>query len=277
MFAQLGEAGRAEQVEQRLTDAIILGVLAPGDRLPSEAELSKRFGVAVVTAREALGSLREAGLVRTKRGRDGGSFVMEARDSHRGLLRDRLRRMPQVELGDLGVYFGVIATGCAERAAEFSSPEDAARLQAWLLDADFASEGAARRNAGGFYLELAVRSQSPRLVREQIRLQAEFGPLLWLCMGESGMRELTAATNRAVASMVSQRDAVAARSLVRHHVDGLVQWLLAAKARLEDEASQGATPQPVRSSDNMPGAGQLVGGQPERAPRTAARKGIHHD
>ncbi|WP_434616119.1 hypothetical protein [Arthrobacter sp. A5] len=36
VFAQLAGGGRAEQVAQPLTDAIILGVLAPA-RLPSEA------------------------------------------------------------------------------------------------------------------------------------------------------------------------------------------------------------------------------------------------
>ena len=66
IFAQLVESGRAEQVAQRLTDAIILGVLTPGERLPSESELAKRFGVALITVREVNKGpsyvLREAGV-----------------------------------------------------------------------------------------------------------------------------------------------------------------------------------------------------------------------
>ncbi|MEO5921075.1 MAG: GntR family transcriptional regulator, partial [Pseudolysinimonas sp.] len=59
VFAPLDGAGRAELVERRLTDAIVLGLLADGERLPSESEMAKRFGVATVTAREALEALRD--------------------------------------------------------------------------------------------------------------------------------------------------------------------------------------------------------------------------
>src|SRR6188768_4207710 len=51
IFAPLSDVGRAGQVEQRLTEAIRSGVLVEGERLPSEAELAGRFGVAVVTVR----------------------------------------------------------------------------------------------------------------------------------------------------------------------------------------------------------------------------------
>ena len=108
VFAQLADAGRAEQVAQRLTDGIVLGVLHPGERLPSEPELARRFGVALITVREGLGILREAGLVETRRGRDGGSFVVEGDAEHRSLITSRIRAFAQVELSDMAVYFGAI-------------------------------------------------------------------------------------------------------------------------------------------------------------------------
>lgn len=233
VFAQLAEAGRAEQVARRLTDAIILGVLTPGERLPSEADLAKRFGVALVTAREGLGVLREAGLVETRRGRDGGSFVMTADAPHNALLRARLHGLAQVELSDLTVYFATIAAGCVERAAERSSFQDNERLNAWLRDADFTTTASARRNAGGFYLELAVLSQSTRLVREQIRLQAEFGPLLWLSMSEATVRERIVSTNFAIVDAIAERNGAVARTLVIDQIQAMAEWLLTAKARIE--------------------------------------------
>ena len=63
VFSPLDATGRAELVEQRLTDAIVAGVLRDGERLPSESELAKSLGVAVVTAREALEGMRDKGLV----------------------------------------------------------------------------------------------------------------------------------------------------------------------------------------------------------------------
>ncbi|MEZ5190030.1 MAG: winged helix-turn-helix domain-containing protein [Schumannella sp.] len=86
VFAPLDGSGRAELVERRLTDAIVLGLLADGERLPSESDMAKRLGVATVTAREALESLRLKGLVETRRGRDGGSFVTAGRDRTRAVL-----------------------------------------------------------------------------------------------------------------------------------------------------------------------------------------------
>lgn len=233
VFAQLSEAGRAEQVARRLADAIVLGVLGAGERLPSEAELARRFGVALVTAREGLGMLREAGLVETRRGREGGSFVVQPGDTDDALLTARLRGLSQVELSDLAVYVTAIATGCADRAAERSTAEDHARLRAWLSAADFGTAAPARRNAGGFLLELAVLSQSTRLVREQLRLQAEFGPLLWLGMRDARLRETAATVAGAIADAVADGDAASARALVSGLLDTVARWLLAAKARIE--------------------------------------------
>ncbi|HKH08723.1 MAG TPA: winged helix-turn-helix domain-containing protein, partial [Agromyces sp.] len=188
VFAQLADTGRAEQVAQRLTDGIVLGVLDPGERLPSEPELARRFGVALITVREGLGILRDAGLVETRRGREGGSFVVHDDVGHPALLSARLRSLAQVELSDMAVYFGAILAGAAERAAERASAQDAANLAGWLRNADFSTAAGARTNQGGFLLELAVLSQSARLVREQIRLQAEFGPLLLLGLADEAAR-----------------------------------------------------------------------------------------
>jgi len=233
VFAQLNDAGRAEQVAQRLTDAIILGVLGPGERLPSEPELARRFGVALITVREGLGNLRETGLVETRRGREGGSFVIAVDAPHNALLHTRLRGLTQVELSDIAVYFGVIVEGCATRAARRTSPPDAERLAGWLQKAEFAGAASARSNAGGFFLELAVLTQSARLVREQIRVQAEFGPLLFLGLGDPALRERIAAGFRAVPAALGAGDDVLARRLVGDQVQALSEWLLAAKARVE--------------------------------------------
>lgn len=64
----------AELLEQEITE----GRLAPGERLPSEAELCSHFGLSRTTVRQALGRLEQEGLVRREKGR--GSYVT---DSHR--------------------------------------------------------------------------------------------------------------------------------------------------------------------------------------------------
>lgn len=242
VFAQLADAGRAEQVAQRLTDGIVLGVLHAGERLPSEPELARRFGVALITVREGLGILRETGLVETRRGRDGGSFVVEDAGGHRALLTTRLRGMAQVELSDMAVYFGAILAGAAERAAERAAEGDGERLGTWLAAADFGTAASARTNQGGFFLEVAVLSQSARLVREQIRLQAEYGPLLLLGLDDESARAEVVARDRAIVRAVAAQRPAKARDAAGALVRGLSERLLAAKARIE---RGGALDEPV--------------------------------
>ena len=60
---------RHAEIAQALREEIRTGVLVPGSRLPSEAQLSTRFGVSRGTVRHALSALRAEGLVVGGRGR----------------------------------------------------------------------------------------------------------------------------------------------------------------------------------------------------------------
>ncbi|WP_435058883.1 GntR family transcriptional regulator [Streptomyces sp. bgisy060] len=64
-----------------LTAEIRAGKYKAGEKIPSDAELVRRFGVARMTARRAVGVLRERGLVRTEWGR--GTFVVGPGDQAR--------------------------------------------------------------------------------------------------------------------------------------------------------------------------------------------------
>jgi GntR family phosphonate transport system transcriptional regulator len=62
-----------QAIAATLQDEIRAGHYRPGDKLPTEAELSARFGVNRHTVRQALASLAEGGLVHSRRG--AGVFV----------------------------------------------------------------------------------------------------------------------------------------------------------------------------------------------------------
>ncbi len=64
------------QLIRTLTERIATGALKPGDKLPSEQELIEQFGVSRTVVREAISSLRAAGLVATQQGV--GAFVLQA-------------------------------------------------------------------------------------------------------------------------------------------------------------------------------------------------------
>lgn len=63
------------QLIKTLTERIAKGSIKPGDKLPSEQELIEEFAVSRTVVREAISSLRAAGLVATQQGV--GAFVLQ--------------------------------------------------------------------------------------------------------------------------------------------------------------------------------------------------------
>ena len=76
----------------RLAQAIKLGLVAEGDRLPAERDLAERLQVSRVTLREAIRALREAGYLESRRGRTGGTFVLPGARSGVGAEPPKTRK-----------------------------------------------------------------------------------------------------------------------------------------------------------------------------------------
>jgi GntR family transcriptional regulator len=72
-----GPAPIWHEVAERLRAAIATGEFAPGDALPSEAELNRRFDISRTTARAALDALKNDRLVERQSGR--GTIVLPPR------------------------------------------------------------------------------------------------------------------------------------------------------------------------------------------------------
>lgn len=68
---------RPYQVAEAIKSWVVERGLQPGDRLPGEADMIARFGMSKGTIREAMRLLQAQGLVETKTGPGGGSFVGE--------------------------------------------------------------------------------------------------------------------------------------------------------------------------------------------------------
>lgn len=78
---------RPVRVAEAIKDWVVEQGLTPGDRLPGEAELIDRFQMSKGTIREAMRILQAQGLVETKTGPGGGSFVGKvSRDRAHALL-----------------------------------------------------------------------------------------------------------------------------------------------------------------------------------------------
>jgi DNA-binding FadR family transcriptional regulator len=219
VFSPLSDSGRVEEVCQRISSAVHLGLLTPGQQLPSEAELASQLSVSSVTLREALMKLRSEGLVETRRGRSGGSFVRASDETPAEVLRSRLRRRTATEWRDLGDEQMAIESTIAFVAAERATEEDIDRLHVVMKLLPAAGTPAARFQADSrFHLALAVASQSERLTRSQIRVLGETADVLWLPNPDDELdQSVVQSAHAKIVAAIESEDSELAGRLARAH------------------------------------------------------------
>jgi DNA-binding FadR family transcriptional regulator len=268
VLAPLDRRGRVAEVERRLADAISIGVFGDGDQLPSEAELAAQLGVATVTLREALVGLRRTGLVQTRRGRNGGTFVHAPVETAEARLFARLRELSVDDLRDLGDHRAAIGGTAAALAAERASGPDLDRLDAHVDRLAAAVTDAERRAADArFHVEIAATTRSLRLTRAESELQTESGALVWLAAG-SGGHERAVADHRAIVAAIRDRDPAAARTRTVAHIEAETAEVVA----LHLERPPGADPGAASSAEHGGDARSAGRGGDKRPPTLGGSK-----
>ncbi|MCH5670604.1 FadR/GntR family transcriptional regulator [Streptomyces gilvus] len=233
VFSPVDNRARVDAVVRRIGDAIELGLLADGEQLPGESELAGQLGVSTVTLREALMALRQQGLLTTRRGRGGGSFVSLPEVPGEERLKVRLRGWSTEELRDLGDHWAALSGTAARLAAERTEPDDLLQLRRTAEELAWAEDAAARgRVYGRFHVELAAAAQSARLTREQVALQTEVGALLCLVLADDEYREEVADRHRSVISAVQDGAHETARGLAERCVRESTARLIALRLTL---------------------------------------------
>ena len=239
VFAPLQVEGAVERIVRRLGEAIGSGVLAPGERLPPEAELAERLDVAPMTLRQALAILRDAGYVETRRGRGGGSFVVEDLAAPLG----RARRVPTAaELRDLVDWRRAVGGEAAYLAAERADAATRRRIADAAALAEAAAAGPFveyRLADSGFHLAVAEASQSPRLVTAEAAVQAEVGEILGALPGNASTEAVRASTrgHDPILEAIAAGRAAEARDAMAAHVEATYDWIVGLRlGRLADGA-----------------------------------------
>lgn len=169
---QLAMPSRVDEITDRLITAIAIGEYLPGARLPVERDLAGSLGVGRMTVRAALARLVERGLLETRRGRGGGSYVV---DQWPESSTDAVRRTLSTRLDDLRDRCDAIARlhGAVCRAsAEARTAADIARLRAALEGYRTASSGLAAQQADG-ELHLAIMDAAHNEVLKQVLVDLE--------------------------------------------------------------------------------------------------------
>jgi GntR family transcriptional repressor for pyruvate dehydrogenase complex len=121
---------RPLHVAETVKDWVVDQELGPGDRLPSESELIARFGMAKSTIREAMRILEAQGLVETRTGPGGGSFVGEVTADRAKALLANYFYFKDLSVADIYQLRRVLEPELAASLAGRLSHEQLAELEA---------------------------------------------------------------------------------------------------------------------------------------------------
>jgi len=205
-----------EETVERLGNAIRLGLLAPGTRLPPERDLAEQLGISRSTLRQALTTLVQSGHLVSSRGRTGGTFVTE-----RPPLAERRGRRLGDEARAVLDYRVAIETGATILAAERIEPEQLDRLDK-LVDLmaktdDFEEY---RRADMRFHIGVAEGANSPRLVTAMTEVQGQMGDLISMIAHPGEVLTRSNAQHGRIVAALRRGDGARAVRLMRDHIEG---------------------------------------------------------
>lgn len=209
-----------EETIRRLLQSIRLGLIPPGDRLPAERELASMLKVSRDTVRDALSTLSEAGYVVSRRGRYGGTFVVDELPSP-SALRTEGAELGEDEIEDTTVLRRVLEVGAArEAAARDLSAEDRAALVLALEECAAADVSDHRRLDSRLHLLIAELSGSPSLVPLVANLRSRVNALLDDIPVLAPNLAHSHAQHEAIVSAILAGRSESAAEAMREHIEG---------------------------------------------------------
>ncbi|MFE9537028.1 FadR/GntR family transcriptional regulator [Streptomyces sp. NPDC006691] len=213
-----------EEALEQILQLLRLGLVPSGERLPSERELAERMGISRVTLREVLKVLQDQGLVESRRGRYGGTFVLpRAAEGGEDELR---RRVASVDVEDILRFREVLEVGAAGLcAAHGLTGEGAERLRAALTATHDAPLTDYRRQDTLLHLTLAELSGSPTLTAQYAAVRATVNDLLDCIPLLVRNLEHSQHQHSALVEAVLDGDADGAREVMREHCGGTAALL----------------------------------------------------
>jgi DNA-binding FadR family transcriptional regulator len=213
-----------EEALEQILQVVRLGLVPGGGRLPSERELADRLGISRVTLREVLKVLQDEGLVESRRGRYGGTFVVP-RTGIPGEEELR-RRIEKTDVEDLLRFREVLEVGAAGLcAAHGLTGEQAGRLRDALAGTHDAPLADYRRRDTLLHLTLAELCGSPSLAAQYAAVRAQVNDLLDCIPLLVRNLEHSQHQHTALVEAVLDGDADGAREIMREHCAGTAALL----------------------------------------------------
>ena len=211
----------AERVVTGLKDRILTGDLAPGVKLPSEAELIEEYAVSRTVVREAVTRLRAEGLVETFQGR--GSFVLAVPQPSSFSLEASAIRNQRDVLDMVDFRLGIETEAAALAARHRTEADTVAIAEAMAeltraghegaVEADFAFHRAVAAATGNrFYTDLLDALGPMMIMLPRTRLGSAYS------LTDAEHVDRVSREHEAVAAAVLAGDVETARAAMRVHL-----------------------------------------------------------
>lgn len=207
----------------RLAQAIKLGALKTGARLPPERVLVERLGVSRTTLREGIRALQHQGYLNTSRGRSGGIFIAKPQIQRptRGDIQRIATEMDR-SLPDLLDMRAAVEPKVAELAA-LRATDGAIESLRWLVErGKRVPKDELRQADSTLHIAIAHTAQSDELLdlvlEEQMRLHDVLG---YLPTAPALHDHRTGSANQhgQIVEAIAKRDHEAAYKAMRDHVE----------------------------------------------------------
>ena len=240
VFGPVRSQNAFEETVERLLAVIKLGVVGPGERFPPERELATLLGVSRITLREAIGDLRNAGYVESRRGRFGGTFVRYTPPSPSRVELRRIAVEDADKINDALTFRMAVETGAAQILAQLGEgdPDDQGRddrqrsrdrvrdvLAARLAAVNQAGPEDYRRMDTLFHLAIAELTGSTLLASACADARVRLNDLLNAIPVLQRNIDHTAAQHTAIVEGILAGDTRRAQRAVAEHLDGTAALL----------------------------------------------------
>lgn len=214
-----------EEVARQL-ERMILKKLHPGDKLPSERELAESLGVSRSSIRDAIRSLELVGLVEPRQG--SGTVVREiSAESVMNPLTSVLRH--KVELvTELLDFRKMLEPPLAARAATHASEDELAEMEEVLRrqDAKFRNGEMAVEEDSEFHYGIAMASGNSVVLKLLDVLMDMLRDTRERSLQVEGRPQKSLAGHRKILAAIKRRDAEAAKSAMRRHLEDVEEIVL---------------------------------------------------
>jgi GntR family transcriptional regulator, transcriptional repressor for pyruvate dehydrogenase complex len=222
LFSQVARGSTlSEKVAASITQAIMDGTLAPGERMLSERDLGEQFGVSRTVIREAVRSLVANGLVEAQSGR-GLQVAQAGPEAVSRAMATFLHRSDAIDYPLVHEVRSALEIDMAGYAAERATSSDVEQLTALNADLAGVGEEAVERAAEldvAFHRAIAQATQNQLF---SVLLEAIAPVLLEVrlrALGSPDLRRDAIEAHGEILERIAAGDAQEARAAMRRHLE----------------------------------------------------------